>query len=143
MSIIKHTLEEIQEFYSTVNACEDGIVTSKELGFYALEIDDSIAAARAAGQTEIAVWLRNAKKTEAYVRFNGKEITMTDNYQVFNPLTGVHTAYEGEEAARTAMTEIANQLLATYKISLVQTITNENGDTAWVAAELTRPLTVV
>ena len=142
MAVINHTLEEIIQFFDSVGVCEPGITISKDLGFYAKPIDEQIAAAREAGQTEIAVWLRNVKKTEAYVRFNGKEITMTNKYQVFNPITGLHTEYESEEVARVAMTEIANQLLAKYKISLVQTITNENGDSAWVSVELAEPLTV-
>ena len=55
MAVINHTLEEIIQFFDSVGVCEPGITISKDLGFYAKPIDEQIAAAREAGQTEIAV----------------------------------------------------------------------------------------
>jgi hypothetical protein len=87
-------------------------------------------------------WFDKLKQSEAYVKFNGSVITMGLTFQVFNPLDGTHTEYESEEAARNASVDIAKQILNIHKITVVQSISNENGDTAWTAHELTNPITV-
>jgi len=81
-------------------------------------------------------WYFNAKKTEAYVRFVGKVITM-GQYQVFNPITGLHTYCETLSAAKAAMADIANQVLANApQITICQEISNEHGDTTWISTQI-------
>lgn len=95
------------------------------------------------GYLEDLNWYQTQKKTEKFVRYTGKEITMTDTYQVFDPITGQHTEYDNEEAARAAAVEISQQILNIHKISLCRVIRNENGDEAWTAATFTNPIITV
>ena len=87
-------------------------------------------------------WSDKLRQSEAYVKFNGSVITMGTNFQVFNPLTGSHTEYDTEDAARSATVEITKQILANYKITVVQSVSNENGDSAWTAYELANPVII-
>lgn len=84
-------------------------------------------------------WFDALRRSEAYVRFNGEQFTMS-NYQVFNPLTGTHAEYETEAEARAAVIVVSEQVLAAHKVSLVRSITNEHGDSAWIAVELSEPI---
>jgi hypothetical protein len=143
MAAIKHTVEEITQLLLSIDGCDDGIQRAKDTGIYGMEFDEAIPKLRALGFKEDAAWLKVVKKTEQYVRFNGKEITMLEKYQVFNPLTGTHAEYENEAAARAAVLEITNQILENNKVTVVRAITNENGDSAWAAATLSEPIRVV
>jgi len=87
-------------------------------------------------------WFDKLKQSEVYVKFNGSVITMGNSFKVFNPLTVTHTEYETEDAARDAVIEISKQLLDNYKITVVQSISNENGDASWTAHELTNPINI-
>jgi hypothetical protein len=87
-------------------------------------------------------WFDKLRQSEAYVKFNGSVITMGTNFQLFNPLTGSHAEYNTEDAARSAAVEITKQILANYKITVVQSISNENGDSAWTAHELANPVII-
>ena len=136
MPQIKHTIEEIEQFMIAVTGCEDGIQRAKDIGIYGTELDDAIPLLREKGFTQDAAWLKTLKKTEEYVRFNGKEITMGDAFQVFNPVTGVHTRYDSEEEARAASLIIAQQILAHQNITICKELRNENGDTAWIPVQL-------
>ena len=64
-------------------------------------------------------------------------------YQVFNPLTGVHTKYETEAEAKQALIVIAQEILNQHSPTVVRELTNENGDSAWIATELHKQLTVI
>jgi hypothetical protein len=87
-------------------------------------------------------WFDELKISEAFVRFNGKEITM-GSYQVFNPITGVHTEYQTEDEAKIAMVDIAKQVLQNNIISVCRAINNENGDSSWIPIDLGTPYDVV
>jgi hypothetical protein len=86
-------------------------------------------------------WYEEKKKTEAFVRYNGREITL-GTYQVFNPLTGLHNQFQDEASARQEMISIAHQLLEHTKINLIQEISNENGDITWIPTSLSSPLII-
>lgn len=60
---------------------------------------------------------------------------MKINYQVFNPLTGLHTEYQNEEEARVAVCEISKQIIEIYKPTVCKTIPNENGDSTWIPVD--------
>lgn len=131
-----------RDFLSRAGACLDGYRGVLENDLLGKEIDDVISYFESIGESEYAEWLTEQKSTEQYVRENGKVITMT-TFKVFNPLTGVHTEYNTEEEARAAMVALCSQILEIHSVSLVRAITNENGDSAWVAAELSEPVRVV
>jgi len=97
---------------------------------------------KAHGHLADVEWYFKAKKTEAFVRFAGKVITM-GQYQVFNPITGTHTYCETLADAKVVMAEVATQLLAnTSRITICQEISNENGDTTWVPTEIPNAFTI-
>lgn len=86
-------------------------------------------------------WFDNLKKSDAYVRFNGSVLTM-GAYQVFNPLTGIHTRYETETEARAALIDVAKQVLQHHCPTVVQEISNENGDTSWTPTTMNETLVI-
>jgi hypothetical protein len=84
-------------------------------------------------------WLNNQKGSEIYVRANGSKITMNEKYQVFNPLTGIHIACDTEDDMKKLVLDINQQIIDTYKVSVNQEISNENGDSAWTLLNLDSP----
>lgn len=90
-------------------------------------------------QTLWAWWLNNQKESETYVRANGSNITMNEKYQVFNPLTGMHTACDTEDEMKQMVLDISQQIVDKYKVSVNQEISNENGDVAWTLINLDNP----
>lgn len=137
MTATKHTLEEIDKFFSDAAiACDDGIRVAKESGIYGMEIDEALVELRKRGLTTEYAWLKIAMKSAAYVRYNGKEITVHETYQVFDPVTGVHTEYGSVEEARVATTTIARSMLDRLNVTVCKAISNENGDTAWEPVDL-------
>jgi hypothetical protein len=131
----------IDEFLNAIDICEDGVSVMEELGTYGLSVDEAIVALRNAGHTEFAAWLKLKKDTEAYVRFNGDNINM-GAYQVFSPLTGTHTRYETETEAKAALVEIAKEILNQHCPTVVQELSNENGDTTWIPTNLHETLEI-
>lgn len=79
---------EIDTFLKEIGMCKEGYDAMNSLGNYGLTLDEAAANLNASGYPKFAEWVLEQKKTEAYVRFNGKVMTM-GAYQVFNPLTGV------------------------------------------------------
>ena len=137
MPAIKHTLEEIDKFFfDAANACDDGIRVAKESGVYGMEVPEALAELRRKGLTTEYAWLKIAMKSAAYVRYNGREITVHETYQVFDPTTGVHTEYGSAEEARVATTTIARSMLNQLNVTVCKAISNENGDTAWEPVDL-------
>lgn len=130
-----HTIEELNAFIATMSGCDDGIQRVKDAGIYGLEFDEGIEKLRLLGLKQEAAWLKTIKKTEAYVRYNGKEITMGESYQIFNPLTGVHTICPNPESAQTLVAEIAKAVLENNKVTACKELRNENGDAVWVAID--------
>ena len=96
-----------------------------------------IAAMRQASMEKEEAWWLEQKSTEAYVRFTGKVITMTTKYQVFNPLTGLHTQYENEVEAK-----VCETIINKYKPTVCQEIVNENGDSAWTLIDIASAIKV-
>jgi hypothetical protein len=86
-------------------------------------------------------WYLKQRETEKFVRYTGKVFTM-GKYQVFNPLTGLHTYCETEELAKAAIAEISKQILETHKISVCREFSNEHGHTTWVAEQIVDPITI-
>ena len=135
MSTVNHTIEELNAFITAMSGCDDGIQRVKDAGIYGLEFDEAIAKLRLLGLKEDAAWLKTIKKTEAYVRYNGKEVTMGESYQIFNPITGEHTICANPESAQTLVTEIAKAVLENNKVTACKELRNENGDAVWVAVD--------
>lgn len=135
------TNQEIDNFLLQIGMCKEGYDAMNKLGNYGLTLDEASENLRVAGYEKFANWILEQKKTEAYVRFNGKVITM-GAYQVFNPLTGIHTRYETEEEAKQALVIVANEILQQHCPSVVQEISNENGDTTWIATEIHKTLII-
>ena len=134
------TNDEIDAFLKEIGMCQEGYDVMNKLGNYGLTLDEAAQRLKENGYPKFAEWVLEQKKTEAYVRFNGKVITVS--YQVFNPLTGVHTEYPDKESARVAMVSIAQQILETHTISIVKVVANENGDAAWTPTTIEQPLVV-
>jgi len=86
-------------------------------------------------------WLQAFKTTEEFVRTNGKELTM-GAYQLFNPTTGTHTRYETEVEARQALVELSKQIIKQYTPTVVQELSNENGDKTWIATKMVDTLNI-
>ena len=87
-------------------------------------------------------WYMSQRTTEAYVRFTGREFTM-GAYQVFNPLTGLHTRYETEAEATAALIETAKAVLAQHLPTVCRELSNENGDTCWTSVDFSTKYKVV
>jgi hypothetical protein len=135
------TNDEIDTFLKDIGMCKEGYDAMNALGNYGLTLDEASANLNASGYPKFAEWVLEQKKTEAYVRFNGSIITM-GAYQVFNPLTGVHIRYETQEEAKQALVVIAQEILKQHCPTVVQEISNENGDTAWVATTMNETLVI-
>lgn len=67
---------------------------------------------------------------------------MADAYQVFNPQTGTHTRYETEAEAKSALVEVAKQVLATHTPSVNAETVHENGDVTWEPVDFVSQLVV-
>lgn len=135
------TNDEIDAFLREIGMCQEGYDAMNALGNYGLTLDEAAAKLNDSGYPKFAEWVLEQKKTEAYVRFNGKVITM-GAYQVFNPLTGVHTRYETEAEAKQALIAIAQDILKQHSPTVVQELSNENGDTVWIATKMNETLVV-
>lgn len=131
-----------QEYLTKANVCADGQKCAEDGNYIGMDYDLVIRDLLKRGLKDDAGWLLAGKSTELYVRMNGSIITM-GSFQVFNPLTGLHEEFPDEASAREAMVLIGQQILQAYPITLVQSIANENGDTAWAPAKLQQDLTVV
>ena len=133
-----------EEFLKTQNACAEGVQSAFENNFVGQEYSDAIRGFITIDQKDFAGWLIEQKSTEVYVRANGEVITMTTNYQVFNPLTGLHNRYTSEAEAKEALAGICEAIIDNYKPTVCQEMTNENGDSAWTAIDLmaTRKVTI-
>jgi hypothetical protein len=132
-----------KEVFSALGACAEGYEVAIRTNNIGKEYDEVIAYCLSNNLKVFGKWLQDKKLTGTYVRLNGEVITMNQTYQVFNPLTGTHVEYLDEASARAAMVEIGNNLLKNYPINIVQAISNEKGDSAWVPITLSNPLTVV
>ena len=135
------TNEEIDAFLKDIGMCKEGYDAMNALGNYGLTLDEAAQNLSNAGYPKFAAWILDQKKTEAYVRFNGKVFTM-GAYQVFNPLTGLHTRYETEQEAKQALVEIAQEVLRQHCPTVVQELSNENGDTCWIPTNMNESLVV-
>jgi hypothetical protein len=106
--------------------------------------DESVIcpALKAAGLNDAADWWLAQKKTEKFVRYNGKEFTLVA-YQIFNPLTGLHTRYETEAEATAALIEAAKAILVQHLPTVCRELSNENGDKCWTAVDFSNKYKVV
>ena len=131
-----------KEFLNQQNACLEGIYYAEEKQLIGLDYDEVIKRTLLDGKREFTGWLIEQKSTEGYVKANGSILKMT-NYQVFNPLTGQHIECADENEVRQKAVEIAQQILNSHKITVVQCLTNENNDVSWIPTELSSPLQVL
>lgn len=129
-----------REFLEQQQACAEGIQSCIDNNYIGMEYSDVIKSFIANDQKDYAGWLIEQKQTEAYVRL-GETLTM-GAYQVFNPLTGQHTRYETEAEAKVALVAVAKQVLDHYSPTVVQELSNENGDTTWIPTEIHKTLIV-
>jgi hypothetical protein len=104
-----------------------------------IEFDQAVDFLKNNGQNLWSWWLNNQKGSELYVRANGSKITMNEKYQVFNPLTGMHIACDTKDDMKALVLDISQQIINTYKISVNQEISNENGDATWTLLHLDSP----
>ena len=132
--------QDVQEFFKSIDMCQDGYRAMFALGNYGLTFDEAANRLEERGYPRFAAWVREKKNTPEYVHFYGKEVTVS--YNVFNPLTGTHTEYSDEASAREAVIEVSKQILAAYPVNVVEVHTNENGDSAWVPTTLTTPINI-
>ena len=82
------------------------------------------------------------KKSEKYVYFNGEQITMTDNYYVYNPITGTSTKYLNEQDAIQALVDISKMVLDVHVPKVSREIYNENGNSALVPTDFHERLNI-
>jgi hypothetical protein len=87
-------------------------------------------------------WYIAQRETEKFVRYIGETITMTNKYQVFNPISGSHISCESEAEAKQKIAEISLQILSHNKITVCREMSNEFGHTTWVAEEIENPITL-
>lgn len=130
-----------KEFLQSVDSCTEGYRFGLENNLIDNDYDDAIRFCNENGQPEFGQWLIEQKSTEYYVRNNGSVLTM-GAYQVFNPLTGLHTRYETEAEAKSALVEIAKEVLAQHCPRVVQELSNENGDTTWIPTNMNETLQI-
>ena len=128
-----------KKFLQDTDACTEGYRAVLDLNLLGQDYDVATSSLAQNNYSDYAEWLNEQKTTEAYVRANGTEFTM-GSYQVFNPLTGQHIECADEASARQTIIDVSNQLLDTYKISLIQSMTNENGDQTWITTQLSSPI---
>jgi hypothetical protein len=133
--------EDVQAFFTELGMCQEGYDVMAKINSYGLTFDEAANRLEERGYPKLASWVLEQKKTEAYVRFYGKVITM-GAYQVFNPLTGVHTRYETEAEAKQTLIVIAQEVLKQHCPQVVQELSNENGDTTWIPTEIHKTLVV-
>jgi hypothetical protein len=131
-----------QEFLDIAGVCTEGQQVAIDGAYIGWDYDEVIKDLVKNGKNEDAGWMLFHKKTETYVRFNAKEVTM-GSYQVFNTITGTHIEYKTEEEAKVGILEIAKQILEQNKISVCRSLSNENGDSTWIPIELETPYDVV
>lgn len=130
-----------KEFLTVSNSCTEGYRYGLENNLIDGNYDDAISFCNNNGQPDFGQWLTEQKSTEAYVMANGSVITM-GAYQVFNPTTGLHTRYETENEAKTALIEIAKQVLEKHCPKVIQELSNENGDTTWIPTNMNESLII-
>lgn len=130
-----------KSFLTDVNSCVEGYRFGLENNLIDGEYDDAIKFCSENGRQDFADWLIQQKNTEYYVRNNGSILTM-GAYQVFNPLTGQHARYETEADAKAALIEISKEVLKQHCPTVVQELSNENGDTTWIPTDLNKTLVI-
>ena len=131
-----------RELMEAIGACNTGPDFFTEQNLWGQPEDIVVNAMRQAGMQKEEDWWFEQKKTEKFVRYFGSQLTMSDVYQVFNPETGQHEQCSSRELAVQKMTEIAQLILNKHRITVVQELRNEHGDTAWVASDLSTEVTV-
>jgi hypothetical protein len=131
-----------EEFLKLQNACEEGIQIAFDNNYIGQEYSNVIRELIAIDQKDFAGWMLAQKTTEAYVRANGKEVTVGTTYFVFNPSTGTHTEYATEAEAKTAMAEIYKEIVAIHKPTVCQALSNENGDSTWIPVDIVQSVEV-
>jgi hypothetical protein len=129
-----------KEFLNSHECCIEGYRFGLENNLIDKDYDFAIKFCKENGQPEFAEWLESYKKSEYYVRNNGKVITMA--YQIYNPLTGIHYKYETEEEVREQLVIIANEVVKQYCPMVNIEIANENGDTTWIPTNINESLVV-
>ena len=130
-----------QEFLTNMGVCSDGQSVAETGNYIGMDYDLVIKDLVSRGLNDDAGWMLASKKTEYYVRNNGSILTM-GAYQVFNPLVGQHTRYETEAEAKAALVEIAKEVLKQHCPTVVQELSNENGDTTWIPTNMNETLVV-
>lgn len=130
-----------KEFLTEVNSCLEGYRFGLENNLIGGDYDAAITFCLENGRKDFADWLSEQKRTEYYVKLNGGTISM-GAYQVFNPLTGVHTRYETEAEARQALIDMAKLVLDTHKLIVVREMSNEHGDTTWIPTSMPDTLVI-
>jgi hypothetical protein len=60
---------------------------------------------------------------------------MESTYQVFNPLTGLHTKCPSEDAAKEMVADVSLQVIKAYPPTATIEILHENGDVTWQAVD--------
>lgn len=131
-----------KETLTMFGACPAGYRAVIEHGVIGKDYDEVIAYCQENNFDEFGKWLISKKTTETFVRNNGKVFTM-GTFKVFNPITGQHIDCETEEDARIAAVDVSTQILEAHTVSVVRSLTNEQGDSTWIAAQLSDPVKVV
>jgi hypothetical protein len=129
-----------KEFLQSVNCCVEGYQFALENNLLHLDYDYVIKFCNDNNQSDYATWLSEIKKTKQYVQANGNNFMST--YQVFDPLVGQHIKYETLEEAKEGMVEIAQKILQLHCPSIVEEITNDNGDAVWVPMNMNNFLVI-
>lgn len=134
-----------KELLQVCHSCTEGYKYAIENNLLGMDYDEVISFCIANNKQDFALWLKEQKnisiKSEDFVRLTGEIMTM-GAYQVFNPLTGQHTRYETEAETKAALVEIAKEVLNQHCPKVVQELSNENGDTTWIATNLNEALQV-
>ena len=130
-----------KELMDALGNCGDGPAFIEANNLWGKTDEEVLRAMKDAGVLEPVIFWRQAKSSEAFVRYFGSTFTM-GAYQVFNPLTGLHTRYETEAEAKAALVELAKSVLQHHGLSVVQELSNELGDTTWIPTQLHETLTV-
>lgn len=130
-----------EQLLTSLNACPTGPTFFTKNNLWGKTEEEVLSAMQTAKMQKEIDWWYSIKQTEAFVRINGSILTM-GAYQVFNPLTGVHTRYETEAEARDALVAIAKEVLTQHCPRVVQELSNENGDTTWIPTTMNETLVV-
>lgn len=122
-----------KELLSALDACTEGYREGLRLGVIDGDWGEAIATLEQTGQAEFAQWMRDQRKTRAFIEATGGKLMQ--KFHVFNTFTGQHEPFPSREEADARYLELAILVIERHGPSIVQALDNGLGDEIWVPAD--------